>query len=119
MFGPPDEDVISHTPVEGGVGERLVARDGRVLENSWSVTRLMGFLCACCWTVSYQDDDKPAALMLDALDQRRQLCKVRVQDKVQLALHVVDVRILDVLQHTTVFRRVGHIVSMTTYLATA
>lgn len=32
--GPLDEDVISHAPVEGRVRQRLVARDGRILEQS-------------------------------------------------------------------------------------
>lgn len=73
-----------------------------------SVTRLTVLLLSAVmlldW-VSYQDDDEPAALALDALHQRRQVHEVWIQDKVQLTLHVVDVRILDVLQdNTAVFR---------------
>lgn len=104
ISGPLDEDLVSHAPVKGGVGDRLVARDGRVLEQCVcvSVTRLSAVMLLD-W-VGYQDDDEPAPLVLDALHQRRQLPEVWIQDKVQLTLHVVDVRILDVLQDTTVFR---------------
>lgn len=48
---------------------------------------------------SYQNDDNSAPLVLNSPDQPRQIQELWVQDKVQLALHVVNVSILHILQH--------------------
>lgn len=50
----------------------------------------------------YQNEDEPHALSPHAVNQGRQLFKLRVQNKVKLALHVVNVCILHILQQTAV-----------------
>lgn len=46
----------------------------------------------------YQNEDEPHALSSHVINQGGQVFELRVQDKVELAIHVVNVCILHILQ---------------------
>lgn len=57
-------------------------------------------MCECAY---YQNEDEPHPLPPHVINQVRQAGELRVQNEVQLTLHVVDVCVLHILQ-TTAFR---------------